>query len=303
MIVRDKSNNLKLLFAWHGTILPKILPNVLAVMLLSVFAWILAHYKLYAATSVPAVGFTLFGVVISIFLSFRNHACYDRWWEGRKLWGSLVANTRHLSRDSHFLPHQRREELLLQMLLFVALLRDRLRHQPIYKEQFKYTHIDFDYLDWLDKQVNSPQLVLERMQKSLIDSVQSKEISDIIYLSIQKHLIEMGNIQAGCDRISSTPLPLPYSVLLHRAIFCFCWMLPFGLESIMGIWTPFLVGFLSYLLLGFDELGKQLEDPFGRCDHDLALDTIVRMIERETLMLLNKPLPEAWRADNKFNYS
>lgn len=100
MIVRDKSNGLKLLFVWRGTVLPKVLPLVLVLMAISMVAWLLKHYQIYSVTGVPAIGFTIFGVVLSIFLGFRNTACYDRWWEGRKLWGALIANTRHLSRDS-----------------------------------------------------------------------------------------------------------------------------------------------------------------------------------------------------------
>lgn len=303
MIVRDKSNSLKLLFVWHGTVLPNILPVILGIMSLSMVAWALSHFQLFAVTTVPAVGFTLLGVVISIFLGFRNNACYDRWWEGRKLWGALIANTRHLSRDSQFLPSHQREALLMDMLLFVALLRDRLRGQQICRTQFGYRMIDDAQLDILDQEINAPQRVLETMQKRLIDAVTQGVVSDIIYTSIQKHLIEMGNIQAGCDRILSTPLPFPYSVLLHRAVYCFCWILPFGLESVLGIWTPLLVGFMSYLLLGLDELSRQLEEPFGNDDHDLPLDTIVRLIERETLSLLNHPLPEAWQATRHYHYS
>ncbi|PNP97945.1 bestrophin family protein [Moraxella sp. RCAD0137] len=303
MIVRDKSNSLKLLFVWRGTVLPRVLPTILGIMLLSLLSGLLTRYHWFDITAVPAVGFTIFGVVISIFLGFRNTACYDRWWEGRKLWGALIANTRHLSRDSHFLPAKDRQVLLYQMLMFVATLRDRLRGQPIHRAQFAYTQIDEAHLDWLDNQINAPQRVLESMQQQLIDAVKQGHISDIIYMSIQKHVIEMGNIQAGCDRIHGTPLPFPYSALLHRAVYCFCWMLPFGLQSVMGLWTPLLVGFICYLLLGLDELAQQLEEPFGRDHHDLALDTMVRLIERETLMLMDRPLPEPWQMDKNFNFS
>ncbi len=303
MIVRDKSNSLKLLFVWRGTVLPRVLPTILGIMLLSLLSGLLTRYHWFDITAVPAVGFTIFGVVISIFLGFRNTACYDRWWEGRKLWGALIANTRHLSRDSHFLPAKDRQVLLYQMLMFVATLRDRLRGQPIHRAQFAYTQIDEAHLDWLDNQINAPQRVLESMQQQLIDAVKQGHISDIIYMSIQKHVIEMGNIQAGCDRIHGTPLPFPYSALLHRAVYCFCWMLPFGLQSVMGLWTPLLVGFICYLLLGLDELAQQLEEPFGRDHHDLAPDTMVRLIERETLMLMDRPLPEPWQMDKNFNFS
>ncbi len=304
MIVRNHTRGIGLLFSWRGTVLPKVLPTIVAVVGLSLIAQALAHYRWYWVTSVPAVGFTIFGVVISIFLGFRNNACYERWWEGRKLWGALIANTRHLSRDSHFLPAQEREAILIEMMMFVGLLRDRLRDQAVTRTQFEsYIQLDEAYLTYLDAQINAPQRLLEQMQKRLIHAVQQGYISDMIYLSIQKHVVEMGNIQAGCDRIFSTPLPFPYSVLLHRAVFCFCWTLPFGLHAAMGLWTPFLVGLISYLLLGLDELSRQLEEPFGGEHHDLALDTMVRLIERETLTLLDKPIPPAWQADISYHYS
>ena len=192
MIVRDKSNSFKLLFAWRGTVLPKVLPTILGIMVLSFIAGFVAQFQWYYIATVPAVGFTMFGVIISIFLGFRNNACYDRWWEGRKLWGALVANTRHLSRDSHFLAPNERESLLYQMLLFVAILRDRLRGQNIQRSQFGYTKIDDHYLDWLDQQINAPQRVLEAMQQQLIKLVQQGQMSDVIYMTIQKHVIEMG---------------------------------------------------------------------------------------------------------------
>ncbi len=316
MIVRDKSSSVSLLFARHGTVLPRVLPLVIAIICLSLIASVLTQLDVYAVRTVPAVGFTIFGVILSIFLGFRNSACYERWWEGRKLWGALVANSRHFSRDSRFLPSYERALLLVQMLVFIGLLRDRLRGQLMQREDITAIiaqwqnadekalltqHFDSSYFNWLDKQMNAPQQLLDAMQQGLIAHVKAGYISDIIYMSIQKHLVEMGNIQAGCDRIFSTPLPFPYSVLLHRAVFCFCWLLPFGLEPALGLWTPLLVGLISYLLLGLDELSRQLEEPFGSDSHDLALDAMVRMMSNETLMLLNQPLLDAWQADEKYN--
>lgn len=298
MIVREKSNNLALLFMWRGTILPKVLPMILMLMAVSMIAWGLAHHQVYTVKSVPLVGFTVLGVILSVFLSFRNNACYDRWWEGRKLWGSLIAQTRHFSRDTHFLAKDDRRAILVDMLIFVNLLKDRLRKQPLPAHHFAdYLKLSQDRQQDLDDliktHINAPQVMLENIQLRLIDAVKSGQISDIIYTSIQRHLIEMGNVQAGCDRINSTPLPLPYSVLLHRAVFCFCWLLPFGVSSVLGLWTPFLVGLVAYLFLGLDELSKELEEPFGMADNDLPLDSMVRLIERETLALLGDELPQA----------
>ena len=82
-----------------------------------------------------------------------------------------------------------------------------------------------------------------------------------VYSALTRHIEALGEIQAGCDRIASTPLPFAYSVLLHRAIYSFCIMLPFGIESVLGLWTPLMVAWLVYMFLGLDALSSQLGDP------------------------------------------
>ncbi|WP_333838584.1 bestrophin family ion channel, partial [Acinetobacter schindleri] len=86
-----------------------------------------------------------------------------------------------------------------------------------------------------------------------------------------------------------------YSVLLHRAVYSFCFILPFSLEANLGLWTPVLVALIAYLFLGLDELSAELEEPFGLQDNDLALDSIVRLVERETLSSIGREIPEPLR--------
>ena len=299
MIVRDRSSRLSLLIAWHGTILPKVMPALLGVVVLSGILVYLRQSLFIDLPTVPAIGFTIFGVILSIFLSFRNNACYDRWWEGRKLWGALIATTRHLSRDSHVLSFDDRALLLSRMMLFTHLLRDRLRQssQRIehYQNSVGFSPTEFENIR---NRVNPSQWVLEQIQIQLVQIYHQKNISDIIYNNLNQHIVGLGNIQAGCDRILSTPLPFAYSVLLHRAVYSFCFILPFSLEASLGLWTPILVVLIAYLFLGFDELSAELEEPFGTQDNDLALDSIVRIIERETLDAMNKEIPEVLTAKN-----
>jgi len=134
MIVRDKSNAVALLFAWQGTILPKVLPALVVVILISALLVYLSSQHFLTIPAVPAIGFTIFGIILSIFLSFRNNACYERWWEGRKLWGALIANSRHISRDSHLLPQAQRKKMMYRVMIFSNLLKDRLRQQDSFFE-------------------------------------------------------------------------------------------------------------------------------------------------------------------------
>lgn len=299
MIVRDKSNIFNLLFSWRGTILPKVLPSLAVVMLASAVIATLTYYGVLHVPQVPAIGFTIFGVILSIFLGFRNNACYDRWWEGRKLWGALIANARHMDRDTRVLSHARRERVIHHVIVFSNMLRDRLRHQTANPTQLlEIGRLNEHAVEKLNHHLNAPQYTLGLIQWELMQALKDGEISDILYQQVNSHVVEMGNVQAGCDRIASTPLPFSYSVLLNRTVYCFCFLLPFSLESILGLWTPLFVGILAYLFLGLDMLSAELEEPFGTQDNDLPLDSIVRLIERELLSSLGKPVPAPIQVDN-----
>lgn len=293
MIVRDKSNRFHLLFAWQGTILPQVLPALCMVMLTSTAVVLISQFELFKLPEVPMVGFTIFGVILSIFLSFRNNACYERWWEGRKLWGLLIATTRHWVRDTHVIANpELRQHLVYQQLLFNHLLRDRLRQVHLNPSfEIAFTGYTSDDLAKFRLSLNAPQWVLEQMQQQLVQLYHQKQLSDIVYQGLGAHLLQAGEIQAGCDRILSTPLPFSYSVLLHRAVYSFVFILPFSLEASLGIATPILVVLIAYLFLGFDALSSELEEPFGIQDNDLALDAMVRLMERETLERLGHTLP------------
>lgn len=301
MIIRNKNNPLVLLFAWRGTILPKILPAIVFLSAVSMLLGMVAHYQWFHIPTPPAMGFTLFGVILSLFLSFRNSASYERWWEGRKLWGSLVAVQRHLIRDTQILPESQRRDLLHQVIRFARLLRDRLRRETASHESLReYSVLDSSTGDAGQGPVNAPQLVLEETQRELIVALRRGDISDIVYASLTAHITTLGNVQTGCDRLASTPLPFSYSALLHRAIYVFCLMLPFSIEAVLGLWTPLMVAWLVYMLLGLDALSSQLEEPFGTQENDLPLDAIVRLVEREILSALGEALPPVPAAE-RFN--
>ena len=293
MIIRDKSNSFALLFVWSGTILPTVMPALIIVVLISTLVVYLSTHHDFIGPAVPTIGFTVFGIILSIFLSFRNTACYDRWWEGRKLWGSLIATSRHLSRESYILPSSQRSILIYRSMLFACLLRNRLRKQNQSIDYYQNkVGLSSDIFQQLSTHINAPQLILEAIQKDFIQLLKSQEISDIIYQGLNSHITQLAQIQAGCDRILTTPLPFSYSVLLHRTVYCFCFILPFSLEASLGIWTPILVGLIAYLFLGLDALSAELEEPFGLQNNDLALDSITRLIEQESLISLGvEPLP------------
>ena len=299
MIVRDQPSIFKLLFSWRGTILPKILPSLGFVMLISAIIGGIEYVDLYRFPEIPLVGFTLIGVVLSIFLGFKNSACYERWWEARKLWGVLIATARHFDRDCRILSKARRERIIQNVILFANVLRDRLRQQTANPtELIETSGLSQQALTQLYQQQNAPQYTLSLIQWELLQALKEGEISDIIYTQMNAHVAALSEMQTGCDRIANTPLPFAYSVLLNRTVYFFCVMLPFSLGSLLGLVTPLLVGVLAYTFLGLDALSSEIEEPFGTQSNDLPLDSMVRTIEIELLSSLGRPTPPPIQAQD-----
>jgi len=251
MIVRDQPSIFKVLFSWRGTILPKILPSLGFVMLISAIIGGVEYVDLYRFPEIPLVGFTLIGVVLSIFLGFKNTACYDRWWEARKLWGVLIATS-----------------LIQNVIVFANVLRDRLRHQTANPTELTETSgLSQQALTQLYQQHNAPQYTLSLIQWELLQAMKEGEISDIIYTQMNRHVAALSEMQTGCDRIANTPIPFAYSVLLNRIDALSTEIEePFGTQS-NDLPLDAMVRSIEIELLG--TLGRPTPPPIQAQDHNL----------------------------------
>jgi len=104
----------------------------------------------------------------------------------------------------------------------------------------------------------------------------------------------------GCERIAGTPIPYPYGVLLHRTIYAYCFLLPFGLVHAIGAATPLISVFVAYTLFALEAIAQEIGDPFGRASNSLALGAISCTIERSVLELCGLPMPAEAKAGRKF---
>lgn len=283
MIVRDRPATLDVLLAIHGSIIPKIAARLVALTAISFLA-ILLHIQFpRQMIHLSTMPFALIGLSLSIFMSFRNNACYDRWWEARKLWGQLIIASRSFARQTATLDKETRETLLTGVCGFTHGLTARLRES----DEIAAIAPWVQHRAWRAAP-NPTDAVLAEVGAECLRLAASKTISDIHYSVLETKLSELSVVQAACERIKTTPLPFAYSLLLHRTALLFCVLLPFGLAPTLGWWTPLLVVIVSYTFFGLDALGDQLEDPFGHDDNDLPLDAMARMVERELLFSLGR---------------
>lgn len=301
MIVRERPSAFRMLFVAKGTILPTILPQLIAVITLSSLTVMFDHWLTPHTPAIPVAALSLIGLTLSIFLGFRNNACYDRWWEARKLWGGLISQMRDLARNTVLLPDSSRRQILYYLLSFAHVINARLRQRSYTTEELVQLQ------EWLGEsacqtmftQHNQGQFLLNQIHQSLVQCLRAGELSDICYTQLNGHVNELSHVQTNCERILTTPIPFAYSVLLHRTAYMFCLLLPFALGNSLGFLSPLIIGLLAYTFFGLDALGNEMEEPFGTLPNDLPLDAMLRLIEMDLLNALgDKELPEPLKPIN-----
>ena len=293
MIVRPRPRSWQLLYIMRGSIVPAIAPKVAVIFVLGVLTSAFAEWVAVPGLDSLGVGpFTLLGLALSIFLSFRNNACHERWWEGRKLWGQLVFESRSLARECQaLLPDDAalRQRVLHLAIGFAAALAARLRHHD--PREAAAPWLSPEHAPLLDR-ANLPDALLAQVAVELAVPLRDGRLPPYLYAVLEQRLTSMSAVQAGCERILTTPLPFAYTLLLHRFAWLFCVLLPFGLVGALGWATPLVSALLAYAFFGLDRLGDELEDPFGLEPNDLPLDALARIIEIDLLDSLGQaPLP------------
>lgn len=303
MIVRDRPTGFNLFLILRGSVLQRIrwvlcLNIVLAVLVTY------AHGNLFdLKITVTPIPFTLIGLPLAIFLGFRNTTAYNRFWEGRKLWGELVICARTLSRQCQSFI---RVPLVLDPRNRVGDVRVRMVHRAIahahaLRSQLRGHQDDGALERWLTAEewfamrnhplnFRSDALMLANGH-DLSDSLRKGWIDPVLAAQIDNTFTAMTAAAASCERIRHTPIPFSYMLLLHRTAYMYCFLLPFGLVDTTGFMTPFVVGIVAYTFFGLDALGDELEEPFGVESNDLPLDAFCRGIEISLCQSLGDPEP------------
>jgi putative membrane protein len=292
VIVRPKPGLRDIFLAINGSILPEIAGRVFTLAAISIGAVVLEHIHPGPMRRLSAVPFTLIGLALSIFMSFRNTACYDRWWEARKLWGQLIIAMRSFSRQIATLEQDAQDQLRAGLCGFAHGLAARLRGLDEIAAIRPWRAAE--------DAPNPTDRLLAWLGEQCVRLMQEGRVNPLHYSVLEIQLTELAHVQAGCERIKATPLPFAYSLLLHRTAYLFCLLLPFALAPALSWWTPLPVVIVSYTFFGLDALSDQLEDPFGEEANDLPLDAMVRTIERELRFAMGErdlPPPLAPRGD------
>lgn len=226
---------------------------------------------------------SLLGFAISMLLVFRTNTAYDRWWEGRKLWGSLVNNSRNLaSKMAAILPKDdkvNRSFFRKTIPAYAYALHNHLRREKTRVELFEGDEAAH-FAKRIDTDKHIPNQVAALMIEHINELYRDKKLSDAQLLLINPELSSFNDICGACERIKNTPIPFSYSVFLKKFIFFYVMSLPFGFAFTLGYYSVPVVAFIFYVLASLEIIAEEIEDPFGGDTNDVPTDKLAANIHK-----------------------
>jgi putative membrane protein len=234
-----------------------------------------------------------FNIGLTLLLVFRTNTAHERFWEGRKLWGSLVNTVRNLARGIWIVvkeqePKDRveKETTLRLVVAFAVAMKLHLRRDGL-DDQLASLMSSRQYS--LLKDINHPPLQIAFW---IGDSLQHQYERNYIHIyqmtELHKLVDDLVDILGGCERILKTPLPLIYAVILKQLVLIYCLVLPFELVRDLSWGTGIVTALVSFTLLSIEQIGSEIEEPFGHDANDLPLDAICNTMLRNVEELISK---------------
>ncbi len=230
---------------------------------------------------------SLLGFAISMLLVFRTNTAYDRWWEGRKLWGSLVNNSRNLAiKLNSMLPAEdEKSRSFFQKIipLFADELRLHLLNERTRLELDSTPHPEIPQFD-SGKHIPTQLSMLMMNKVNLLH--RDKILTGDQLIILNNELQSFADICGGCERIKNTPIPYSYSVFIKKFIFFYVLTLPLGFAISLGYLTIPVVAFIFFVLGSLEIIAEEIEDPFGKDQNDLPMQRISQNIRKNILEIL-----------------
>ena len=253
----------------------------------STLACVIHHY--YPWEPNFQVSLTVIGLALSIFLGNRIRISYDRWWEGRKLWGRMINRSRIITRQFlNFIEgtaedkeaiQQLHEQLVLRHIAYVHVFRVAMRKQSIPDDADCKKYLTEKELDHLSRESNPCNALVQMQGDDLQQAAQKGWVNEHRLQQLDLSLVELLDVQGGCERILKTVIPTNLTYFPTRLVFLYGILLSVGLVKALAWWTIPTVLMVGFIFRIIDLAGKLIENPFSTFVYGLPLYAISRTIE------------------------
>ena len=225
---------------------------------------------------------TTVGFVLSLLLAYRTNTAYDRWWEGRKLWGSLVNNSRNLAiKLSAILENDADKNYFRKVIpSYASILAKHLTNEEVGKVLFEGLDLEIEH------NKHKPNQVAKMIFNKINDLYKSNKISGDQLIILNTEIQSFTEVCGACERIKNTPIPYSYSAFIKKFIFFYVMTLPFGFVFSLGYYIVPVVIFIFYVLASLELIAEEIEDPFGIDENDLPISKIASNIKKHVEEIL-----------------
>jgi len=290
MIEYDKRDWTSHLLDIEGSMVREILGRVTACVTWATLV-VMTHNLTRYNLAISPTTHTLVGVALGLLLVFRTNASYDRFWEGRRQWGALINESRNLARGSRAYLAPAAPDLAASICdwtaAFAYATMNVLRQTPEAGPGLGPVadRLPPHEVDAVAGAPHVPLAVSVRISERLAEARNRGAISDIVMMMLDVNVQQLIDYLGACERIRNTPLPFVYVVHLRRALILYCFTLPFALVELYGWWTILVALLASYMFFGIEEIGVEIENPFGNDLNDLPLERFCATIARDVRAL------------------
>jgi putative membrane protein len=224
----------------------------------------------------------MLGFVISLLLVFRTNTAYDRWWEGRRLWGSLVNNSRNFAIKLTVILKEEEDKAFFRKTIpkYASVLHVHLHDSDTGKQLFDNLDLEIDH------HKHKPNQVAKLMFEKINDLHLQGKISGDQLIVLNNEFMSFTDICGACERIKNTPIPYSYSAFIKKFIFFYVMTLPFGYAFSLGYYVVPVVVFIFYVLASLELIAEEIEDPFGDDENDLPTRKIAENIKKHVEELI-----------------
>jgi putative membrane protein len=219
---------------------------------------------------------TTLGFVISLLLAYRINSAYDRWWEGRKLWGALVNNSRNLAIKLSVMLKDEKDLAYFRKLIpsYASMLNKHLKDEETGMQLFDNMDLEIDH------HKHRPNQVAKMLFQKINDLYVTHKITGDQLIVLNSELQSFTDICGGCERIKNTPIPYSYSTFIKKFIFIFVLTLPYAYVFTLGYYVIPVVTFIFFVLASIELISEEIEEPFGYDENDLPTTKIAENIKK-----------------------
>lgn len=274
-------------FTLHNSVTPRIKERLIAFGLIAAAVWFVGTRTNWIPSS-DIAPYELVGAALAVLLMLRTNTGYDRWYEGRKLWGGIVNQSRNLAQiGASYGPcdAQWQQEFVRWVAAFSYACRDCLRGEPSVKALREL--LGERAASALAASQHMPLYVTQQLARMLNQAVADEQMDRFAFIEAEHQRAQLIDHIGACERIMKTPLARSLSVKIRRFLVLYLIALPFGIFDRAGIATPLIVMLVAYPLISLDQISVELQNPFSmhRLSH-LPLDDICRTIQRNVMALV-----------------